>query len=392
MVVLSALIFFVNYDGDIDSYNTTILALNYSYGFTSRGLIGTIFLGISKLLPIDIMNPAGAKLFILIFTLVFCLVLILFVNSIIKRCSADNLKSIELMMIFLILVLVSTYTSGWNFGRVDIYMIMASLIGAMLLINERAEWLIIPISAAAMLIHQGYALMYLNIVLAILMYRILSDAKHRMKLIIILALTVISCFALLLYFEFYAHLDNGQQVYDMVVDNAIKLSKDGEYHINLLAHELLGADVSTMEHEFHMKNLCEIIIYAVLMLPYEILFFRLLVNVIKNAESKLDKFKYLIMYLGALTMLPDYLIKVDFGRWVVSTITYYFVVFAYLYVKDDYIRTQINNGAALVKSKGYVYLLLLMYPFLFIPYRDVNIDKITAMIGHVLNREWLHWW
>ncbi len=392
MVVLLVLIFFLNYDGDIDSYNTTILALNYSYGFTSRGLIGTLFSGIAKLLPIDIMNPMGAKLFILVWTLIFCIVLLIFVSYVIKKCRNNDSGALFIMMMYLIVALSSTYISGWNLGRVDIYMIMASLICVMLLIKEKAEWLVIPITAIAVMIHQGYVLMYLNIVIACLLYRIITDKSKRVKLIIILAITVVACFALLLYFELFAHADNGMAVYETVAESAAGLNEEGNYHVNLLAHEILGADVSDMEHAFHMKNLAEIIIFAILMLPYEIIFIRLMINIIRGAKKTTDKFKYIIVYLGALSMLPDYLIKVDYGRWIVSTIFYYLVVFAYLYIKDDYIKEQIDEQVIRIKGYGYIYILLLMYPLLFVPYRDVNIDKITAMIGHVLNRELLHWW
>ncbi|WP_222846905.1 hypothetical protein, partial [Klebsiella pneumoniae] len=48
---------FVTYYGqEVRRYNTTILAFNYSYGFISRGLLGTLYLGLDYLIPKDILN------------------------------------------------------------------------------------------------------------------------------------------------------------------------------------------------------------------------------------------------------------------------------------------------------------------------------------------------
>lgn len=38
-------LFLTYYGQEVRRYNTTILAFNYSYGFISRGLLGTLYLG-----------------------------------------------------------------------------------------------------------------------------------------------------------------------------------------------------------------------------------------------------------------------------------------------------------------------------------------------------------
>ena len=392
MVVLITVIFFSNYDGDIDSYNTTILALNYSYGFISRGFTGTVFMLLSKCLPIDIITPEGAKVFLMVSTILLFFIIVMFAVSLIKRCNDKGIANLEILIVYMMVVTVSTYSSGWNFGRVDIYMIMISLGCAMLLVVEKGEWLIILLCPVAVLIHQGYVLMYLNIVLALLAYKILSYREKRIKYIIIFVLTTIICVALLLYLELYSHSGIDDISFREVVGNATSLSEEGTYHETLLEHELKGIDLSSVEHDYHMKNLAEIIIYGILMLPYIVIFFRFVYSLIKNAEDNISRFKYIIVCAGSLTMLPDYLIKVDYGRWIVATILYYLVTFSVLYVLDDYVKGAIDEQITKVKKRGYIWLILLIYPILFIPYRDVNIDKITALIGHVLNRDYLNWW
>ena len=151
-------------------------------------------------------------------------------------------------------------------------------------------------------------------------------------------------------------------------------------------------DLSGVEHEYHMKNLAEIIIFVAFMLPYIIMFFKLMIQVFHNANKKADKWKYAFLYLGALTMLPDYLIKVDYGRWIMSTIAYYLVIGCFLYIKDEDFARNATDYLEGVKKRFIIYPLLIVYPVFFVPYLDVNIDSITAIFGHVANREILHWW
>ena len=53
-------LFLTYYGQEVRRYNTTILAFNYSYGFISRGLLGTLYLGLDALIPKDIINYTDA--------------------------------------------------------------------------------------------------------------------------------------------------------------------------------------------------------------------------------------------------------------------------------------------------------------------------------------------
>lgn len=392
MVVLSIIIFFANYDGDIDSYNTTILALNYTYGFTSRGLIGTLYYLLDMILPVSMYTPTAAKVFLFISTLLLVVVLFIFVHEVIKKCHEAHIAHVEILLMFLFVATISTYFGGWNFGRVDIYMIMISLLSAIIFIHGKCEWLIIPLSVLGVMMHQGYVFMYYNIILALLIWGIFSNKDKRRRYIVIAVISLIICSALFLYFELFSHNYVDNTVFDQVAGLAADMSEDGEYHKTLLAHEILGVDLSGVEHEYHMKNLAEIILFALFMLPYIIIFFKLMVRVFKNANSRADKWKYALLYLGALTMLPDYLIKVDYGRWIMSTIAYYLIIGCFLYIKDEGFAMTATNYFEGIKKQLIIYPLLIAYPVFFVPYLDVNIDSITAIFGHVANREILHWW
>ena len=78
LVVIDALLFITNYRGQLRSYNSTLLALSYEYGFTSRSLLGTLYHLVVFILPVDMMSYEAARAFALIFTLGFFAFLIFF--------------------------------------------------------------------------------------------------------------------------------------------------------------------------------------------------------------------------------------------------------------------------------------------------------------------------
>ncbi len=395
LVVISLICIITNYNGKIDNYNTTILALNYSYGFTSRGFIGSIFLFLDKLTPFSIMNTWGALRFYQLSTFVFLVIIFIFARMIIKRAQDTELNLVTYILAAIVIMMSTTFAGEYNFGRIDMYMIAIALICTELIMVERFEWLIIPLSAIGVMIHQGYAMMYFNIVLVLLFYKFftVADRKAKLKYAVIFILSILIAGILFLYLELFSHASNGKEIFDDVAAIAAGLAVDGTYHKTLLQHEILGVDLSEVEHGFHMKNLVEIIVLILFLLPYIVIAIKLFINIWKTAAVTIcDKLKYLAVFLGSLTMAPDYLIKVDYGRWVTSTLMYYLVVLLVLILIDDKVREVVIKLVSQIKQANVLCKFLLVYPVLFVPFLDVNIDQITAMIGHVLNRELLGWW
>ena len=141
-----------------------------------------------------------------------------------------------------------------------------------------------------------------------------------------------------------------------------------------------------------MINRVHFPIFIILILPYIILFGRLFINVIKQADTKLLKFKYIIVAIGSDTMLPDFLMKVDYGRWVVSVIVYYFViVLALIAMGDAYIKNEAIKIGAECKSKLW-FIILIIYPVLLYPFLDVDIDAFLRHFAGLINDTFLHWY
>ncbi len=385
-------VFICCYQSTVRSYNSTMLALSYKYGFTSRSLLGTIYHVINKILPIDMMDFSMTMLFAQIVTGLFFLFLMVFAYLCLRKCNEEDIKPCEYLILFYMIFTVATFSGGYNFFRVDLFMVVVSLLGALLIAEKKAEWLVIPLSALGVMFHQGYVFMYFNIILVLLIYRFLSgDKREKRKYGLLFVLSFVLGSALFLWFEFLSR-SNGALYYDTIVDEARKLSLNGQYHSTLLAHEVLGVDLTGSESEMKKINIVEYPIFTVFMLPYIIITIKFFINVFKAAATKVEKFKYLVVLLGAGTMLPDFLLKVDYGRWILAVITYYAVILLMLCMMHDQVVTQqIRNSFTLIQKKPYA-LLLLVYPMILIPLWDIDINGFLQHISIWLDSHLLHWY
>ena len=393
LAVIEILLFLRDYGGYVNSYNSSIFALSYKYGFISRGLSGTIFRLVNKVLPFDIMSYNGVLRYSQVVTALFMILVWLFCFYIIYKSDENNYRHIQIVSVLLVVFSIPFFSNSFNFGRVDIYLVATAVLCVLILLWQKMEWLIVPLSCFAVMFHQAYVFMFFNVTLVILIYRFIeSDKKGRIKYLVLFILSFVGASALFLYLNFFAHTTD-ISIYNNVVEDAVTLSKEDEgYHKALLQHEVLGIDPTTSEWEHHLKNFIEFPIFALIMLPYIILVVRVFVNTIKNAPQKIDKFKYVVLAIGVLTILPNLILKVDYGRWMFSIIVYYILIFAFLIATRDKLFTIALNGEIdRIKAKPFV-LIFYVLPLMVTPMWDVNICMVSAHLAGDLNSNLLHLW
>ena len=389
LTVFSFAVFITNYQYVIRSYNSTMLALSYKYGFTSRALLGTIYHLVNRILPIDMIDYTMAMRFAQVVTALFFLFLLAFAYMCLKSCEEKYLKPCEYLILFFMLFAVSMFSGGYNFFRVDLFMVAVSMICALLIACGKAEWLVVPLSAVGVMFHQGYVFMFLNVALVLLAYKFLStDKKVKYGVLFFLAFTISS--ALFLWFELFSRSD-GALYYDTIVDEAKQFSENG-YHMTLLMHEVLGIDLGAAEESLRKINIVQFPIFTLLFSPYIMIAAKFFYRLIKNAETKVEKWKYVIVLIGAGTMLPDFILKLDYGRWMFAVMTYYSVVIlALCMMKDKNVGEEAAYSFQCVSSRPWMFLLLLI-PILFIPFWDVDINGFVQHVGTWLDSHFLNWY
>lgn len=386
-LVLTVLaLFFTYFDAIVNKIDSTMFAFSYKYGFISRGFVGTVFRGINNLLPFDIMNYNGVFIFCLISTFIYIILIFLFYILVLKKSDIKVKKSLKYMMFFFLLFAIPIFVGEENFGRLDIYMIMCSITAVMLILCEKIEWIIIPILAIAVMVHQGYVFMFANVVLVLLMYKaLMGEKKDTKKYLVLFVLTFIIISGLFLYMELFSH-STGKDVYEEVVNLAQSMSHDGySIHEDVIDKEILGIDISANETAFHIKNIFEFGVFVVMMLPYIIIVAKFFGRLIKSADDRKQRWVYIIVLIGSGTILPDMLFKIDYGRWMFSIIFYYAItIMSLLALRDKNVEEQLVAGMSNIKKKGPISLLLLIYPIVFQPFLAIYISDITSKIADVI--------
>lgn len=397
LILLSCAIFFLDYDERVLPYNSTILAFSYKYGFISRGLAGTIYQWIDSILPVNMIDYAMVLRFTLIVTLAFYVLFFAFCYQCMKRCQEEYLGRFLYLILFYAVFVVSMFAYKRNFGRLDLYMMALTVIGTMCLIAKKAEWLIVPLSMISVMYHQGYVFMFYNILLALLVYRLLSEKEKKARIYygVILLVSLIGCSALFLWFEFFSHTD-GVRYVDEIIANAKAMTKPFNgmtYHDTLIDHEILGIDLSDVEYPYRVMNWIEIPFFIAIISPYIVLAVKLFRRILARAQGKTERLKYGFLAIAAGTLLPLFLMKCDYARWVFALISYYCMIFLALVAMGDRIVAEELTGIFTeIKEKYPFAILLLLLPALLTPFWDVHINGLLRGISNPINETFLNLW
>ena len=373
-------LFLNTFDWTANSYNTSILVISYKYGFTSRGLIGTIYQFLGNLVGVDIWNYFVAFKFYVICTMVcyiaFAIMMLLFLN----KANVNNKKMEQYLILINTIFFVTMFASDMNFGRIDMFMLLATILAVYLITIEKCVWLVVPLTALGVIFHQGYVFMYYNVVLVLLIYRMLTkEGKERKKYIIVFVLSLIVCTILFFWFQ-VVFRGGAHDYYNEIMNNATTLSElgvEGKPHDALLRAEILGVDLHDEELVFRVSNVIEIIIFIVFFFPYIIFVGKALVRTIKNQTVLVKKLAYIAVALGPLTLLPDYMFKVDFGRWTFAGVTYFLLIFIFMYaINERDIIDSVDEGLERLRTRVYRPFIFIL-PLIFVPFMDVAVTEFT---------------
>ena len=391
--VFSVLMIVKNWGHGINSMNATMFAFTYKYGFISRGLVGTAYALLNKIIPIELMDYSWLVIVVFALTILFYAFVLLFIYICFKRIS-ENMDSHLMKIGFVFLCFtIPMFVGQYNFGRTDMYMAFLSMLSVMLIICRKAEWLIIIFSAMGVMVHQGYVFMFFNVILVALLYRIFTcKKKERAKYISILAISFVVASALFLYFELFSHID-GASAYDTIVGNAKQLSSGGEYHADVIDKEIMGIDLSDREVVWKKINIVQVPVFIVIMLPYIVILWKVFKGIFKGCTKGIDKLRYIVMLIGIGTMLPDLLLKVDYGRWIYAIVFYYCITWMFMMAeKDRLFEASLRDNLKYMNQVGIVSVFVLAYPIILQPLGDVYICDVTEHIVNFINDHIIHWW
>lgn len=377
------------FDHKMDIMNTTVYAISYKYGFTSRGFLGSVLAVLNKLTNADIMNyntiyQISKLITLVLFFVLFCLFVVC-----LYKCKPEVEKFVKILIFGIGMIAFPFFVGVDNFGRYDVYLNVIMILCIILIVVEKAEWLIVPMCALGAIMHHGFVFMNLNIILVLLFYKILmtGEKKRQQKYIVLFALSFLIPSLIFLYCEFFSH-NFGQEVYDAVYTLAQKLaSEDGGVHGWVLQHEILGIDVYDEEYEFRIWNRQDFAIFVVLFSPFIVLITRFFFTLIKNVSENKHKLVYLAVAVGPATMIPEFILKVDYGRYVYAWFFYCLsIVMCLIAMNDAIVIEQFSRVKSKLEKRIGIVFFMVIYFFMFMPFRGYRICDIIETISTMIFR------
>jgi len=384
---IGVLCFFRYFEWTMTEYNTTLYAFSYKYGFISRALVGTLWQGLDRILPFSIMSYEwilGWNVFLTFLTLFLYGVIF---YEVICRVNTVFLRTVKALFVLLWILLCTEFWGDELFGRLDLYLFLLEALCILCILRERGLWRVPLYMALMVLIHQGAVFTNVNMILVLLFYLHLS--RKEKKYLGLFGMSFLVASGLFLYFEFISH-GIGSEFYDEIVGLAKSLSYDGKsFNQTILDHELLGLDVSEREAVFRVENLRELPVAIVLLLPVAFPFFREWYFFMRE-NKKTKAAVYGLFVFGWITLLPEFFLKVDYGRYFFLILFYVLLLLLYLMaVREPSMESYGKQRLFGWKSHRLYIWGILLYACFMVPFYDVIINRAVYLLTKLLMGYWI---
>lgn len=296
-------------------YELSTYLLNYSDGFGSRLLVGSLmqFFFDGKVSYERIMEWNEV---IMLLNSLLTITFMTMVSNTFKEKKYKILCYVFMVMFFFLPS--TTIYIGAYIGRLDLYLLFTGLLCVFILNQKKGGILCyvftVILCAAGILIHQGFLFTYFVPVFISLMWRILREDCSK-KSVIKTVLVLLPLVVLFFYLQLFSHLKYTSLEETMAVcatrteDDFSELMLKQEYFMSL---KELMIDLGFS----HFSNAFVDIIHTLLSLfPLWIVLGAFWILVFRFTKDKRRKIVYVFMQLCFLIYVPLFMFMIDYGRW-----------------------------------------------------------------------------
>lgn len=367
----------------------TEYAFNYRYGLISRGFIGSLYALLDSITTHNLYNYKSLYNFVSIITIIYLFSLIIFIYYCYIHVSTELQHRYSLFAPFILIWAIPLYLGCDNWGRLDILLITISLIMLIIISSEIKGCYLLSIIASVLccLIHEGYVFTYANILLVGLLYKSYKYMNYNIKKAKKFFLCLVTCFSidsiLFSYFQFFQKKLSDANFYS-AIEHAKQLSPSKHaYHKPVVLQNLKRINVYYYEHslihDLHKYLIC----FEILAIPFLLCILGLLIHTVRTLKIA-NKLFYILIFCGSLTTIPEFILKIDYGRWVMAIIIYYFALFSYLLIEKDnaFCQAFLNIFCTLKTSfvRKLLYITIVLYSFLLQPLKIFWISDMVKQI------------
>ena len=352
----------------LSMWHASSYVVNYTYGFASRFLAGSIL----RLFAGDFVSERE----IYWFCFAVYVLLILLCSALLNRFYKTVPQSDQPAALFGIACfmccpgsIAAMWESG-NFGKLEVYGLLCALVGVILFRKIRSvplRYLCLTVCAcAAIMFYQGFVFLHFSILATVMIADVeqAEEGKARRRRLGFAALAAAATCVCFLCFQFFAapSFANLQETYaEPRRHTDISMGKkaiDFEYFLPLReAYTLVTAALHDTHRRFDL--LLELLLLSPLLfaLAYAVLRYN---RGNKKPRELLNGFN--LSLLTVLFIIPQFLLNVDWGRWLTAMTVDTAFIFAYrLYIGDEKLAQLAKDLSERLRKNPAPYVLLILY-------------------------------
>lgn len=331
--------FAFNRANQIENWGACWYAANYSMGIGSRFFIGSIL----SLFYGDFLDQNLAYKFCAIAIILLIVCVSFLINYTIKHAEISIIDSVKYLFICF-LCCPGSIAAMWNkgvMGRLEMYTLLLSLIGVIVFNCVKHTiikyFLITLIAIISMAVYQGYLFLYFPILFVVIICDIFNETKTNNNYWIYGVLSCLFTGISFLYFQFFSYVK-----YEDATSMSKTLSQKTDLYIETTAiHYECFASVADAYKKINTKFLLtngefpreKLFLTFCILAPSFIIVLAIYAkcfSLLKYKQIKIIKMPYLYCILINLAVLPQFILNVDWGRWLTALIINIFFGIYYL--------------------------------------------------------------
>lgn len=308
---------YINRAGAIYGYVNAWYVINYSYGFGSRLLIGSLI----RLLTGGFVTQTFAYHFVLAALCMISVLLAFVIGKVYKKMPDMQTKLAVLFLTVFYLMSPASPEYLWtgeNMGRLDTYLLLISLVMAAVFFitkNTVVRYVMFAVAGClCVLIHQAYVFLFFPFLLVMMIEDIWKNNFKRQHLFGGIAVSLmIGVLFLVMQFKsgiYYDDLDLLMEELnahaDFLVDGG---PMEAEYFWTIVEN-FTNNMVPEIPH--HLKYGFMLVC---MLCPVWITYLWIWFHAIRHSAEKKEKVKYVLMLLTNLAYVPVFALMNDWGRW-----------------------------------------------------------------------------
>lgn len=368
-------------------WNQITLGFSYRFGFIQRGFLGSVLDLVSTIfhIPLKYMRYIYGILTMGIFTL---LVLFGAYKGISKKETDSTTRSFFVCMAVFFFAGPGWNTNYDNFALTDVWLLLMSVLGTYFVAKGKHLWIAVVAAVIGVLIHSGYVFLYFNLILVMFVYKIwLEKDTWNKKNFIWLCASFLIVSGLFAYMMFFSQVKSGVTLEDVmnrvaiVVDKPVSEISNHEYLINgtlfRTGDATSGLNIDTQGYWLLF------IVIVVMFSPFIYEIYRYWKDAAGSAKghAKGRSVLYALLPLGALTVIPMYVMKCDYGRWTYAVFFYEFVlIWALNMLGDKHVEAATHSFMDRLNAHKPYYAVLFLYAVISGPIEQNLINSIISNI------------